>query len=467
MSEPDRSSESLVFVSTGRRLAAAKVGRRWHEVRGPLDDRRRAGVRPGAAAVRGAAHAAGPGPLAPLVRPDRRADDARAGRLAGARARGVRARRAARPGAGGGDPRDDRGRARRRCAAASTRPARRCSPTRRASASATPRSRCATARACSRTSGLGADHHGAGLAAPPGAVDAMIERRVSRLPVGWKHGCDGRDCPLRSAIVAPIMNRTEAVGAIVLFSETALAVSDRDRAIARHLGAPRLDRGHARRARPARARDGLGRARRDAGDDRAALPLQRAQHDRGVLPHAAGRGAQARALVRRALPAQPAPPARVRPAARRAAPRRRVRRARARALRRSARGRRARDARRRGRARAAVARATAGRERHQPRQGRPAAARRRALRRAPRPPAHHRARQRPRHPARARRPRARAGRRLRRRRARPGLGRPARGGVLRRARPPAHRLGAPHRYARLDRDPDRPTRTRAGTPALQ
>ena len=33
--------------------------------------------------------------------------------------------------------------------------------------------------------------------APPGAVDAMTERRVSRLPVGWKHGCDGRDCPLR------------------------------------------------------------------------------------------------------------------------------------------------------------------------------------------------------------------------------------------------------------------------------
>ena len=45
VSEPDRSSEGLVFVSTGRRLAAAKVGRRWHEVRGPLHDRRRARVR--------------------------------------------------------------------------------------------------------------------------------------------------------------------------------------------------------------------------------------------------------------------------------------------------------------------------------------------------------------------------------------------------------------------------------------
>ena len=56
-------------------------------------------------------------------------------------------------------------------------------------------------------------------------------------------------------------------------------------------------------------------------------------------------------------------------------------------------------------ARAAVARATAGRERHQARQDRPAAARRGARRGAPRPPAHHGARQRARHPARARRPR--------------------------------------------------------------
>ena len=76
--------------------------------------------------------------------------------------------------------------------------------------------------------------------------------------------------------------------------------------------------------------------------------------------------------------------------------------------------------------------------------------------------AHHGARQRPRHPARARRPRARAGRRLGRRRARPGLGRAARRGLLRRARAAAHRLGAAHRYARLDRDAHRSARTRAG-----
>jgi two-component system sensor histidine kinase LytS len=85
--------------------------------------------------------------------------------------------------------------------------------------------------------GLGADHHGAGRLAPPGAVAAMAEDRVARLPVGWKHGCDGRDCPLRSAIVTPIVNRNDAIGAIVLFSENALAVSDRDRVIARQLGA--------------------------------------------------------------------------------------------------------------------------------------------------------------------------------------------------------------------------------------
>jgi two-component system sensor histidine kinase LytS len=84
--------------------------------------------------------------------------------------------------------------------------------------------------------GLGADHHGAGRPAPPGALSAMADRRVTRLPVGWKHGCDGRDCPLKSAVVAPVLVRGEPIGSLVLFSEGALAVSDRDRAIASHLG---------------------------------------------------------------------------------------------------------------------------------------------------------------------------------------------------------------------------------------
>jgi two-component system sensor histidine kinase LytS len=83
--------------------------------------------------------------------------------------------------------------------------------------------------------GLGADHHGAGSDAPPGAVAAMAARRVSRLPVGWGHGCDGRDCPLRSAVVAPLATRAGVVGAVMLFSEGALNVSDRDRAIAQTL----------------------------------------------------------------------------------------------------------------------------------------------------------------------------------------------------------------------------------------
>ncbi len=48
--------------------------------------------------------------------------------------------------------------------------------------------------------------------------------------------------------------------------------------------------------------------------------------------------------------------------------------------------------------------------------------------------------------------------------ARPGLGRAARRGLLRRARPPAHRFGAAHRYADLDRDSDSAARTRAGSP---
>jgi two-component system sensor histidine kinase LytS len=80
--------------------------------------------------------------------------------------------------------------------------------------------------------GLAADHHGAGTPAPPGAVGAMAAHRVARLPVGWGHGCDGRDCPLRSAVAAPIDIRGDVIGSVILFSEGALNVSDRDRAIA-------------------------------------------------------------------------------------------------------------------------------------------------------------------------------------------------------------------------------------------
>ncbi len=83
--------------------------------------------------------------------------------------------------------------------------------------------------------GLGLDHHGPSTPAPPGAVAAMAHQRVARLPVGWGHGCDGRDCPLRSAVVAPIAGRAGALGALILYSEGALNVSDRDRSIAQTL----------------------------------------------------------------------------------------------------------------------------------------------------------------------------------------------------------------------------------------
>ena len=80
--------------------------------------------------------------------------------------------------------------------------------------------------------GAGDDHHRAG-----DPVAGLIRaHRDARVHIESRLTCEHPDCPLRSAIVAPIMNRNEAVGAIVLFSETALAVSDRDRAIARHLG---------------------------------------------------------------------------------------------------------------------------------------------------------------------------------------------------------------------------------------
>lgn len=77
--------------------------------------------------------------------------------------------------------------------------------------------------------GLAADHHGAGTDAPPGAVQAMDEARVARLPVGWRHGCDS-DCPLRAAVVGPLVVRGRVVGSVIAFSEGALDVSDRDAA---------------------------------------------------------------------------------------------------------------------------------------------------------------------------------------------------------------------------------------------
>ena len=82
--------------------------------------------------------------------------------------------------------------------------------------------------------GLAADHHGAGTDAPPGAVQAMDESRVARLPVGWRHGCDS-DCPLRAAVVGPLVVRGRVVGSVIAFSEGALEVSDPDAAVVESL----------------------------------------------------------------------------------------------------------------------------------------------------------------------------------------------------------------------------------------
>jgi two-component system sensor histidine kinase LytS len=78
--------------------------------------------------------------------------------------------------------------------------------------------------------GLAADHHGTGTDAPPGAVQAMDEARVARLPAGWRHGCTS-DCPLRSAVVGPLVVRGRAIGSIIAFSEGALEISDQERAV--------------------------------------------------------------------------------------------------------------------------------------------------------------------------------------------------------------------------------------------
>ena len=236
MSEPDRSSEGLVFVSTGRRLAAAKVGRRWHEVRGPL--------------MIGAALASIQAVLlfvvlrmlqdwgvslrwfVPIVAVTTLALVAWLGLVRAAFGRVVPLGQA--PAAAILETLEAvRGALRGGFDAASAQVV---------AYEIRERLGYAAVSVVDREHvlahvGLGGDHHGAGLLAPPGAMDAMLERRVSRLPVGWKHGCDGRDCPLRSAIVTPIVNRNDAIGAIVLFSENALAVSDRDRVIARQLGA--------------------------------------------------------------------------------------------------------------------------------------------------------------------------------------------------------------------------------------
>jgi two-component system sensor histidine kinase LytS len=231
----ERRSEGIVWASTGRRLAAAGVGRRWHEIRGPL--LAASALALAQAVIVYLALRALQGlnaPLAwlvPIVTLSTLALVAWMGLVRAAFGRVVplgqapaaiilEVVEAARPALRAGLDRTS------------------------ASVLAFEAHRRLGYGAVAVTDreqvlahvGLGADHHGPGHGVPPGAVDAMAAGRVTRLPVGWRHGCDGRDCPLKSAVVSPIEVRGAAVGSLVLFSEGALAVSDRDRAIARHLG---------------------------------------------------------------------------------------------------------------------------------------------------------------------------------------------------------------------------------------
>jgi two-component system sensor histidine kinase LytS len=234
-SEQERRAEGFVWASTGRRLASARVGRRWHEVRGPLLAATLLALVQAAVVYLALRLLLDLGAsllwLVPIVTLTTLALVAWMGLVRAAFGRSAPPSQA--PAAGILDTVD------------AVRPALRAGF---GEASARVLAYEAHARlgyaavAVTDTRrvlahfGLGGDHHGVGRGAPPGALDAMTHHRVTRLPVGWKHGCDARDCPLRSAIVAPIEVRGESIGSIVLFSEDALAVSDRDRATARQLG---------------------------------------------------------------------------------------------------------------------------------------------------------------------------------------------------------------------------------------
>ena len=250
----------------------------------------------------------------------------------------------------------------------------------------------------------------------------MTEHRVTRLPVGWRHGCDGRDCPLKSAVVAPDPGARRGgrlARALLRGRAGGVGPRPRDRPPPRRAWSrPRSAVGELDLARP---RHGDGRARRAAGPDRAPLPVQRAEHDRGVLPDPARRGARPRA---RRSPTTAAGRLR-RPAAfvelsEELATSRRTWRSSGRASATSSMSTCASGAVRALGAGPAVPRPAARRERDQARQDRPPAAGRGARRGPLRAAAGDRARQRARHPARDRRPRHRAGVG----RARPGSGSP-------------------------------------------
>ena len=334
----DRRREATLHVGvTGRRMRAARVGRRWADIRGPLLAAAtlaliQAGARLRLAPRRSRSSACRCELLVPIVAVSTLAPRARGWGSCGTRsAPSCRsARRRPR------DPRDRRGlpaaapRGPRRDGRADGRP-RHASRLGYGAVAVTDRAR-VLAHAGSR-----ADHHGAGTPraagggggdgrapcrAPAGRLGPRLRR--PRLPVEVGRGRADRDAERAS------------VGSLILFSEGALNVSDRDRAIAQSLSdllSTELQVGeldvHAKAAAKRRA----GGA---AGADRAALPVQRAEHDRRVLPHAARRGPPSRARVRGLLPLVAATAGGFVDARGRAGPRRRVPGARGGALRRLA-----------------------------------------------------------------------------------------------------------------------------------
>ena len=209
-----RREATFTWVSTGRRIAAARVGRRWADIRGSLLAAAALALLQAALVYVALRALQELGLSLFLLVPIVAVTTLGARRLARPRARA----RSARVVPLGQAPAAKileivealRGAAARR---APRRPARMVALRDRVAARLRRGRRHRPRRTCSRTPASASDHHGAGPAAPPGAVDAMAERRVSRLPVGWKHGCDGRDCPLRSAIVAPIVEPQRASSA--------------------------------------------------------------------------------------------------------------------------------------------------------------------------------------------------------------------------------------------------------------
>ena len=156
--------------------------------------------------------------------------------------------------------------------------------------------------------GAGSGHHRPGdpLAGLAGEV------RDDRVRVEPRLQCEAPGCPLRSAIVAPLVVRDRRVGALVaLYDRPGRLRLEETRVVGRGRRAGVGDGravGDGGAGRAARARRAAGAARADL----PALHLQRAGGGRLVHPLAPGGGARAADRVRRVHPLRVRAPARVR-----------------------------------------------------------------------------------------------------------------------------------------------------------